>query len=103
MLHWLHSWPSNTEKELKLPSERYIPPSKDQIRKWDEEREAKEKFHAQRSELIEAALRKLKKDELIELLMRPSRMTNCLFIATGRLQCHKRTVLASFAAVPWKE
>ena len=53
-----------------MPSERYIPPSEDQIRKWEEEKEAKEKFHAQRSELIESALRKLKKDELIELLMR---------------------------------
>ena len=70
VLHWLHSCPSNSEKELNMPRDRYIPPSDDQIRKWAEEKEAKEKFHGQRSELIEAALRKLKKDELIELLMR---------------------------------
>ena len=53
-----------------MPRDRYIPPSDDQIRKWEEEKETKEKFHGQRFELIEAALRKLKKDELIELLMR---------------------------------
>ena len=53
-----------------MPRERYIPPSDEQIRKWEEEKEAKLKFDAQRSELIESALRKLKKEELIELLMR---------------------------------
>ena len=53
-----------------MPSERYIPPSDDQIRKWEEEREAKQKLDALRSELIEAALRKLKKAELIEMMLR---------------------------------
>ncbi len=52
-----------------MPSERHIPASIEQIRKWEEEREAKQKLDAQRSQLIESALRKLKKDELIELLM----------------------------------
>ena len=52
-----------------MPSERYIPPSEEEVRKWEEEKEAKQKLNAQRYALIESALRKLKKDELIELLM----------------------------------
>ena len=52
-----------------MPRERYITPSDEQLRKWEEEREAKLKLNARRSELIESALRKLKKDELIKLLM----------------------------------
>lgn len=52
-----------------MPRERYITPSDEQLRKWEEEREAKLKLNAQRSELIESSLRKLKKDELIKLLM----------------------------------
>lgn len=52
-----------------MPSERYIPPSAAQLRKLAEEREAKEKFNGMRRRLIEAALRKLKKDELIEVMM----------------------------------
>ena len=52
-----------------MPRERYIPPTDEQIRKWEEEQEAKKKFYALRSGLIESALLKLKKTELIELLM----------------------------------
>ncbi len=50
-------------------SERSYPPSDAQIRRWEEEAEAKRAFDVQRSVLIEAALRKLKKDELVDLLM----------------------------------
>lgn len=47
----------------------YNSPSNEQIRRWEEEAEAKRAFDAQRSELIETSLRKLKKQELIDLLM----------------------------------
>ena len=50
-------------------SERSYPASDAQIRRWEEEAEAKRAFDAQRSVLIDTALRKLKKDELIDLLM----------------------------------
>jgi hypothetical protein len=53
-----------------MPRERYIPPSDEQIRKWEEEKETKLKLDGERSGLIEIALNKLKKSELIELLMR---------------------------------
>ena len=43
-------------------SERSYPPSDAQIRRWEEEAEAKRAFDAQRSVLIEASLRKLKKN-----------------------------------------
>lgn len=52
-----------------MPRERYIPPSDEQLRKWEEEKQAKMKFDAMRSGLIEAALLKRKKSELVELLM----------------------------------
>lgn len=57
------------EKGYIMGSERRLAPSDDQVRRWEEEAEAKQQFDAQRSELIDKALRKLKKDELIELLM----------------------------------
>lgn len=50
-------------------SERFYPPSDAQIRRWEEQAEAKKAFDAQRSRLIESTLRKLRKDDLIELLM----------------------------------
>ncbi len=53
-----------------MPRERYIPPSDEQIRKREEEKETKMKFDGERSALIELALNKLKKSELIELLIR---------------------------------
>ena len=46
------AWPSNTEKELNMPSERYIPDSGEQIRNWEEEREAKQKLDASRFDQI---------------------------------------------------
>ena len=46
-----------------------MPPSDEQVRRWEEEAEAKRHFDAQRSQLIETALRKLKKNELIDLMM----------------------------------
>ncbi len=52
-----------------MPSERHIAATPAKIRQWQEQREAKERFDALRSGLIEAALRKLKKDDLIDLLM----------------------------------
>ena len=42
-------WPSNTEKEINMPSERYIPDSEEQVKKWAEEREAKQKLDALRA------------------------------------------------------
>lgn len=52
-----------------MPSERYIAPSPEKIRQWEKEREASLRFNGLRDGLIESALRKLKKDELIDLLM----------------------------------
>ncbi|MEQ1828176.1 MAG: hypothetical protein ABL921_19610 [Pirellula sp.] len=52
-----------------MPRERYIPPSEEQMQQWEEEKETKRKLDALRSELIQSALRKLKKSQLIDLLM----------------------------------
>ena len=52
-----------------MPSERYVMPTVEQLRQWEEEQQAKEKLNGMRRGLIEAALRRLKKNELIELLM----------------------------------
>lgn len=52
-----------------MPRERYILPSNEQIRKWEEERAEKERLNELRRELIKSALRKQKKEALVELLL----------------------------------
>ena len=49
-------------------SERYIPPTAEEIRKWEKAEARKREFELQRADLIARALRKLRKDDLIGIL-----------------------------------
>ena len=54
-------------------SERYIPPTEEELQRWQREKEDAERFESLREELLRKALKKVKKADLVEMTLRAAK------------------------------